>query len=289
MTADYSLYLVTDASLSRGQELPRDRRTPRSAAARRWCSIARRGRRRGPWSRRRGALRDLCRSRGVPFIVNDRADVALAVDADGLHVGQDDLPAALARRILGSGRILGVSAGSLEEALRAVSRGGRLSGREPRLRHADEARRACADGHRGPARARRRPSALPSWPSGASTPATRPPSSRRARAGIAVVSAIVSADDVEAAARALREIIDGARSGKHDDRRARRIRPHREDTPESSRRRAATSSSASATTSPSSRRGREGLARDLRRPGRGHPLPQRRRSVPATSAARLWR
>lgn len=50
----------------------------------------------------------LCRSAGAAFVVNDRADVALMLDA-GLHVGQDDLPPADARRLLGAGRILGFS------------------------------------------------------------------------------------------------------------------------------------------------------------------------------------
>jgi thiamine-phosphate pyrophosphorylase len=50
-----------------------------------------------------------CRQRGVPFIVNDRADIALAADADGVHVGHDDLPAAAVRALVGPERIIGVS------------------------------------------------------------------------------------------------------------------------------------------------------------------------------------
>ncbi len=55
------------------------------------------------------ALRERCRRAGATFIVNDRADLALALHADGLHVGQEDLPAAAARRLLPPGMILGVS------------------------------------------------------------------------------------------------------------------------------------------------------------------------------------
>lgn len=51
----------------------------------------------------------LCRRRGVPFIVNDRVDIALASDADGVHVGQDDVPVDVARRLLGPDRIIGLS------------------------------------------------------------------------------------------------------------------------------------------------------------------------------------
>lgn len=54
-------------------------------------------------------LAALAREHHVPFIVNDRLDLALAVEADGLHVGQSDMPAALARRLLGPNKILGLS------------------------------------------------------------------------------------------------------------------------------------------------------------------------------------
>lgn len=61
-------------------------------------------------------LRDRCRSAGVTFIVNDRVDVAVAVEADGVHVGQDDLPAPLARSFLTEGMVLGVSTHDVEQA-----------------------------------------------------------------------------------------------------------------------------------------------------------------------------
>ncbi|MGN0276045.1 MAG: thiamine phosphate synthase [Hominisplanchenecus sp.] len=60
---------------------------------------------------------------GVPLIINDRVDIALAVDADGVHVGQSDLPASVVRRILGPDKIIGVSAGTLAEALQAEAEG----------------------------------------------------------------------------------------------------------------------------------------------------------------------
>ncbi len=59
----------------------------------------------------------LCHQRGALLIVNDRVDVAVACDADGAHVGQDDLPASAARALLGPDRLLGVSASTVEEAL----------------------------------------------------------------------------------------------------------------------------------------------------------------------------
>lgn len=60
---------------------------------------------------------------GVPFIVNDRLDIALAVDADGLHIGQRDLPLPVARKLLGAKKTIGVSATTLEQALSAQEQG----------------------------------------------------------------------------------------------------------------------------------------------------------------------
>jgi thiamine-phosphate pyrophosphorylase len=63
----------------------------------------------------------VARPLGVRIIINDRADVALAADADGVHLGQDDLPAQEARRLLGSSRIVGVSTHTVEQAVAAAS------------------------------------------------------------------------------------------------------------------------------------------------------------------------
>lgn len=70
--------------------------------------------------RRAKALVALCRSKGVLCIVNDRADIAVLADADGVHLGQEDLPAAEARRLLGAPKIIGVSTHRIEQARRAV-------------------------------------------------------------------------------------------------------------------------------------------------------------------------
>lgn len=70
-----------------------------------------------------GKFTALCRRRGVVSIINDRADIAAAADADGVHVGQEDLEAGRARAMLGPGKIIGVSAHSVAEALRAQAAG----------------------------------------------------------------------------------------------------------------------------------------------------------------------
>ena len=74
-------------------------------------------------------LKQLCQ--GAIFLVNDRVDVALAVDADGVHLGQEDLPCDEARRLLGPEKIIGITVASLEEALSAARQGANYLGVSP--------------------------------------------------------------------------------------------------------------------------------------------------------------
>lgn len=74
------------------------------------------------------ALRELCDKYQVPLIVNDRVDVALAVGAAGVHLGQDDLPCAAARKLVPENFIIGVSAHNVEEALAAQKDGANYLG-----------------------------------------------------------------------------------------------------------------------------------------------------------------
>ena len=68
-------------------------------------------------------MRELCRPAGAVFIVNDRLDIALSAGADGVHLGQDDLPLAEARKIAGEKLIIGISTHSPEEAIEAQKGG----------------------------------------------------------------------------------------------------------------------------------------------------------------------
>lgn len=116
------LYAITDARFYRGRTL--------EEVARAWiaggvCCIQLREKDmtgRGLWEAGR-LLRDLTREAGVLFIVNDRVDVAAAVDADGVHLGQEDLPVEAARKILGPDRLIGVSTHNVEEAVAAERAG----------------------------------------------------------------------------------------------------------------------------------------------------------------------
>lgn len=68
-------------------------------------------------------VKNVCRKKDIPFIINDRIDIALAVGADGVHLGQDDIPVEIARKIMGKDKIIGVSAGTVPEAIKAEKDG----------------------------------------------------------------------------------------------------------------------------------------------------------------------
>ena len=68
-------------------------------------------------------LCDLCHRMGAYFLVNDRVDVALAVDADGVHLGQDDMPVGIARKLLGATKLIGITVHNVEELKEAEKEG----------------------------------------------------------------------------------------------------------------------------------------------------------------------
>lgn len=68
-------------------------------------------------------IKEICHRYNVPMVINDRIDIALAVDADGVHLGQSDMPIEMAKEIIGHNKIIGISAGNLEEAQEAERNG----------------------------------------------------------------------------------------------------------------------------------------------------------------------
>lgn len=77
------------------------------------------------------SLKRMCSGSSTRLIINDRVDIALAVDADGVHIGQDDLPYAETRRLLGNGKLIGVTVHTLEEARLAEAQGADYLGVSP--------------------------------------------------------------------------------------------------------------------------------------------------------------
>src|SRR3984893_4751261 len=148
------------------------------------------------------ALRALTRERGALLIVNDRVDVALAVEADGAHVGQDDMPADLARRLLGPKHILGFSAANIEEADEAVTGGADYLGVGPIFPSPGKADAGPATGvHLLTELAKRY--TIPLIAIGGITAENATEVIRAGACGVAVITAVVYAEDITAASRRL--------------------------------------------------------------------------------------
>ena len=119
---DYSIYLVTDEACLHGRPLLECVEDALAAGVTlvQYRAKAADG---GVLYAEACRLKELCDKYSVPLIINDRLDIALAVGAAGVHLGQDDLPCAVARRLLGEDFIIGVSAHNPAEAVQAVSEG----------------------------------------------------------------------------------------------------------------------------------------------------------------------
>ena len=120
MNFDLSLYLVTDRSLLNGKDFLR---TVQDAVEGGVTMVQLREKNADSLGFYCLAvdLKKLLSKYDVPLIINDRLDIALAVDADGLHLGQSDLPCAVARKILGKDKIIGLSIESVEQSLHLAS------------------------------------------------------------------------------------------------------------------------------------------------------------------------
>lgn len=119
---DYSLYLVTDRDLMRSPSLEE----AVEQAVLGGCTVVQLREKTATsaeFYRLALAVKEITDRHRVPLIINDRADIALAVDAAGVHVGQSDLPPEAVRKIVGPHRIVGVSTGTLAEARAAVAAG----------------------------------------------------------------------------------------------------------------------------------------------------------------------
>jgi thiamine-phosphate pyrophosphorylase len=149
------------------------------------------------------ALRTLTRARGIPFVVNDRADIALAVDADGLHIGQSDMPLRAARRIVGDRMFIGVSARTAEAARAAQADGADYLGTGPVFPTGSKTDVKTPIGPAG-LRAVRAAVHIPVIGIGGIGLGNAAEVMETGAAGIAVISAILSQPDIETAARLLR-------------------------------------------------------------------------------------
>lgn len=117
------LYAVTDQSwLKEGERLPAVCEAVLASGAT-FLQIREKDLDPGAFETEAARLKALCARYGVPFVVNDSVEIALAIDADGVHVGQSDIRGRDIRSLMGPDKILGISAGTVEEAVAAEHAG----------------------------------------------------------------------------------------------------------------------------------------------------------------------
>jgi thiamine-phosphate pyrophosphorylase len=140
-------------------------------------------------------LRELCRN--LRFLVNDRVDLALKVEADGVHLGQEDLPCPEARKILGPEKIIGVTVGTVAEALAAQAQGADYLGVSPIFATATKADAGAPAGVTLLAEIRRRVS-LPLVAIGGITLANAPEVIAAGADAVCAIAAVLTQTDVRA-------------------------------------------------------------------------------------------
>ena len=209
MTKDFDVYLVTDAELSA------DRSTVEivERAIRGGVDVVQL-REKGTSARERyelgKQLRELTHEADVPLIVNDRVDLAAAIDADGVHLGDDDLPISVARDQLGEDATVGRSVSTPEAARRAEREGadylgvGAVYGTTSKDTDPEQSNIGLDR-----VRAIRAATDLPFVGIGGVTPDNARAVVKAGADGVAVISAITAADDPEAATRKLGAAVRG--------------------------------------------------------------------------------
>ena len=154
------------------------------------------------------AVRRITEARRVPLVINDRLDIALAAGAEGLHIGQSDLPVDAARKIAGNRLFIGVSARTLEQALSAQAGGADYLGVGAVFPTGSKADAGEAIGLAGLAEICSAVD-IPVAGIGGIGPQNAGAVMKTGAAGIAVISAILSQRDIKAAAEQLRRVQQG--------------------------------------------------------------------------------
>ncbi len=205
---DYSLYLVTDRTLSKGRS---NRQIVEAVVAGGVTCVQLREKHCGTreFIQEAQALQPLLRDHHIPLIINDRLDVALAVEADGVHLGQSDMPIGMARNIAGSALIIGISAESTDDALRAEQEGADYIGISPVFATPTKTDTAAPLGLEGVNKIRELVT-IPLVGIGGLNQHNAASVIAAGADGVAVVSAIVSAADPTEATRTLKILVEQA-------------------------------------------------------------------------------
>jgi len=206
---DYSLYLVTDRGLAGGRQTLEIVKAAVQGGVtcvqlrEKDCSTL-------DFIDQALTIKNFLKARGVPLIINDRVDVALAIEADGVHLGQTDMPLNIAKKILGDSMIIGISAESLEDAVEAEKGGADYLGVSPIYATPTKTDTAPPLGLDG-LRTLRAAVRLPLVGIGGLNRDNSAAVIENGGDGVAVVSAIVAADNPAAAAANIKQVIDRAR------------------------------------------------------------------------------
>jgi thiamine-phosphate pyrophosphorylase len=206
---DYSLYLVTDRGLSSG--LPTTKIVEAAVRGGVTCvQLREKDCSTREFIAQAQAIRDRLQALSIHLIINDRLDVAMAVEADGVHLGQTDMPLEMARAIVKDTMLIGISAESLRDAVEAEKGGADYLGVSPIYATPTKADTAAPLGLEG-LRQIDETVNLPLVGIGGLNQNNAGAVIRSGADGVAVVSAIVAADDPEQAARNLRSAVEEAR------------------------------------------------------------------------------
>ena len=209
---EYGIYVVTDESLSRGLSHTQiaERAVAGGADVIQLRDKRLEGRKLLEHAR---AIRKLTRKAGKLFMVNDRLDIALASGADGVHLGQEDMPLADARPLCPKGFLIGVTVHDVEEAVRAGKEGADYVGLSPIFTTGSkrDAGNACG---LGMLKAVKRAVSIPVVAIGGIGPGNARSVLDAGADGLAVISAVVSQPDVKAATRKLKAIMEACRNKK---------------------------------------------------------------------------
>ncbi len=209
-TIHYSLYLVTDRGLARGRSTLDIVKAAVNGGAtcvqlrEKDCSTL-------EFIEQALSIKEYLSARGIPLIINDRIDVAQAVKADGIHLGQTDMPLDMARAIVEDSMLIGISAESLEDAIEAEKGGADYLGVSPIYATPTKTDTAPPLGLEG-LRQIRAAVKIPLVGIGGLNRENAAEVIRNGADGVAVVSAIVAAGDPEAAAAELNQLISGAKA-----------------------------------------------------------------------------
>ncbi len=203
---DYSLYLVTDRKLSLGRSLI-DVIRPAVEGGVTVVQLREKEVASREFYREAVKIKEFLDARGIPLIVNDRLDIALAIDAAGVHLGQEDLPVDVARKILGPDKVIGASVFTPEEAILAEAAGADYLGLSPIFVTSTKPELTSQIGIEGIGPIRRA-TRLPLVGIGSMNETNTCSVIRAGLDGVAVVSAICCKEDVRAAAeRIMQEIL----------------------------------------------------------------------------------